>query len=312
MPGLFWILEDVLALYKDLRRLPEVEVSEELRGWSFSSGVVSSSSGSLLGVSDITGGFCEKGRDVYLRYVKKVKPRDNAVLQRGRLIHEVWTRTVALAKKKLYEGGLELTSETFQKEMTNMGERLLREMSAKYNLLNLEEVEWLTRRIFGEGIATYASALERQFSRSRYLEIDGLVSSVVPFITEFTISGERVGLSRSLRVDAYIPPSLLLELKTRPPRREFELSLAGYALAFESVYEVPVNRGLLVYVEADNVKRRLYIKPRLIDIGDGLRTEFIDKRDKLKEYLTYQLDPGKSSSCPRECPYIYYCNGGKT
>jgi CRISPR-associated protein Csa1 len=311
MPGLFWILEDVLALYKDLRRLPEIEVSEELRGWSFSSGVVSSSSGPLLGVSDITSGFCEKGRDVYLRYVKKVAPRDNAILQRGRLIHELWTRTVALAKKKIYEMGLELTSEAFQREMTGMGERLLQEMIKKYSMLSTDMVRWLTERIFGEGIATYASALERQLSRSRYLEIDGLVSAVVPFVTEFTINGERVGLSRSLRVDAYIPPSILLELKTRPPRREFELSLAGYALAFESEYEIPVNRGLLVYVEAAHVKRRLYLKPRLIDIGDGLRSEFIDKRDKLKEHLTYELDPGKPTSCPQECPYIYYCKGGE-
>jgi len=68
----FFTIEDLIALSKEIRRLPKPEIDEELRGWSYSEGVVSSQTKLLMGVSDITNNFCPNGRDIYLRYVKKV------------------------------------------------------------------------------------------------------------------------------------------------------------------------------------------------------------------------------------------------
>lgn len=305
------IEEDVISLYKDMRRLPQVEVSEELRGWSYSEGLVTTPGGPLLGVSDITGGFCDKGRDVYLRYVKKVKQRDNYLLQRGRLVHEVWMRTIVEVKRSIYNLGFEATGDTLAGEASRLKDKLKAEFREKYPLIPEDEATWLIGRIVNEGYSTYSSALERQQSRSRFLEIDGLISATIPLITEFPINGERIGLSMALRADALIPPSLILELKTRPPRREFELTLAGYAMAFESQYETPVDRGLLIYVEVDTQGKRLYVRPKLLPLGDNLRSEFIERRDKLLEMILYEEDPGMSSKCPQECPYLYYCRGGE-
>ncbi|MGC8987796.1 type I-A CRISPR-associated protein Cas4/Csa1 [Infirmifilum sp.] len=311
MPGLFPIIEDINSLYRDFRRMPPVEVSEELRGWSYGQGVVAPPGGPLLGVSDITGGFCDRGRDVYLRYVKRVQPRDNYLLQRGRLIHETWTRTIVEVKRSIYNHGLDASSQELANTASTLKEKLRAEFNAKHSLVPEEERTWLVDRIINEGFSTYASSLERQLSRSRFLEIDGLVAATVPLLTEYPINGEKIGLSRALRVDALIPPGLILELKTRHPRREFELALVGYALAFESEYETPIDRGLLMYVEVDPPKRRLYVRPRIIALGDALRSEFVERRDKLLELILYDEDPGVSSNCPSECPYIHYCRGGE-
>jgi len=53
-------------------------------------------------------------------------------------------------------------------------------------------------------------------------------------------------VSRILRIDAVLLPAILVELKTRAIKHEHEIALAGYALAFESQYEVPVDYALIV------------------------------------------------------------------
>jgi CRISPR-associated protein Csa1 len=309
VPWLFPTVEEVSALLRDSRRLPPVEVDEELRGWSYGEGALAST-GQLVGVSDVAGGFCDKHRDVYLRYVKRVPQRDNAVLQRGRLLHEVWTRTISAVKRILYASGGQPSAAKLNSELQGFSASLSEQLAGRYRLLEPEEVRWLVEKIVSEASYTYSAALERQLSRSRYLELDGLVAAVVPLVTEFPINGERVGLSRSLRADALILPNLLVELKTRHPRPAFEAALAGYAIAFESEYAVPVDRALLLYLEADTRSERLYVKPRLLAIGNSVRSSFVEMRDKVKEILAYGEDPGISRNCPQECPYLYYCRGG--
>uniref|UniRef100_A0A7C4FD57 Type I-A CRISPR-associated protein Cas4/Csa1 n=1 Tax=Thermofilum pendens TaxID=2269 RepID=A0A7C4FD57_THEPE len=309
MPWLFPTVEEVSALLRDARRLPPVEVDEELRGWSYGEGALAST-GQLVGVSDVASGFCDTHRDVYLRYVRRVPQRDNPVLQRGRLLHEAWTRTISAVKRILYASGGQLGAEKLSSELQRFPAPLAEQLASKYQQLEPGAVRWLVEKVVSEASFTYSAALEKQLSRSRYLELDGLVSAVVPLVTEFPINGERVGLSRSLRVDALILPSLLMELKTRHPRPAFEAGLAGYAIAFESEYAVPVDRALLLYLEVDTRSERLYVRPKLVALGNSLRSTFVEMRDKVKEILAYEEDPGASKNCPQECPYIHYCRGG--
>jgi CRISPR-associated protein, Csa1 family len=309
VPWLFPTVEEVSALLRDAKRMPPVEVDEELRGWSYGEGTLAST-GQLVGVSDVASGFCDKHRDVYLRYIKRIPQRDNAVLQRGRLLHEAWTRTISAVKRILYASGSQLSAAKLSSELQRFSTLLAEQLASRYRLLEPELVKWLAEKIVAEASFTYSAALERQLSRSRYLELDGLVSAVVPLVTEFPVNGERVGLSRNLRVDALILPSLLVELKTRHPRPIFEAALAGYAIAFESEYAVPVDRALLLYLEVDTRSERLYVRPKLVALGNTLRSNFVEMRDKVKEILTYEEDPGTSKNCPQECPYLYYCRGG--
>ncbi len=161
-------------------------------------------------------------------------------------------------------------------------------------------------------VRTYSAAVDEVRSKSRYLRLDSLVHAAVPIIAELPIDGSMIGLSRALRVDALLPPNIMVELKTRPPRKVFELALAGYALAMEAQYGFPVNYAVLTYVHIDYGRHELIVRPKIIPVSEDLRQDFIDERDRRKEVIEYGVDPGmpRDGECPKECPFRYYCLGG--
>ncbi len=307
---MFFTWGDTVRLSREVRGLPPVEVDEELRGWSWREATVASTPKAPLGVSDITSGFCPKGRDVYLRYVKKVKWRDNAVLQRGRLIHEIFSEAVTSVKKFIYVLGSDADGSKLYELMMSRGRELLEGIKKRYGLLNSELIEWLFWRLWGEASRKYSSALDEVKSKSPYLAVESLVAATAPLIPEFPIDGRLIGLSQALRADALLLPTYLVEIKTREFRPEFEASLAGYALAFESQYEIPVDYGVLVRVLIDESRRRVTVRPTVVPVGSKLRLDFLELRDERKELVIYGVDPGVPSRCSPECPYIHYCRGG--
>ncbi|MEM2278684.1 MAG: type I-A CRISPR-associated protein Cas4/Csa1 [Zestosphaera sp.] len=307
---LFFTWDDVVRFSREIRRLPQPEIDEELRGWSWGDSVMASSATWLLGVSDITGNFCPNGRDVYLRYVLRIKQRDNQVLQKGRLIHEVFSKAVTLVKRIIYESNGDIDGGKLYRLMSDVGVKLRSEVVSKYDLIGREGAMWIFDKLWDEAARTYSAALDKALSRSAYMALESLVAATVPLITEFPIDGSLIGLSRALRIDAFMPPSLLVEIKSRKPDPIYELSLVGYALAFESHYEIPINYGILVYVDVDPGIKRVFVRPSVIPISSKARSEFIELRDRRKEMLIYGEVPRVAEHCPVECPYIHYCRGG--
>lgn len=307
---LFPTWDYVTRLSREIRRLPRAEVSEELRGWAQGEGSVAADQSRLLGVADITSGFCPTGRDVYLRYVEGVRGEDNPILQRGRLIHEVFERAVERVKGIIYSSGPAVTGEEVEEVMREELPRLTDELVRRYSLMREAHVRWLTKRLWGEAARTYGAALDSVKERSRYLRLDSIVAATVPVIAEFPIDGSLIGLSRALRVDALLPPSIIVEIKTRSWRREFDLAVAGYALAMEANYEIPVDHGLLMMVHADPERGEVLVRPKVVVVGDDLRADFIDERDRRREIIEYGADPGVARDCPPECPFRPYCRGG--
>ncbi|MDW7978142.1 MAG: CRISPR-associated protein Cas4, partial [Candidatus Caldarchaeum sp.] len=106
----------------------------------------------------------------------------------------------------------------------------------------------------------YSSALDRVLSISRYLSWDGVVYRVVPWTCEFPVDGRPFGLDGAIRVDALIPPSVIVEFKTRRPSRVYEVVLAGYVLCFEAMFRVPVNHALLLYLSFEESGRLGFMK----------------------------------------------------
>ncbi len=305
---LFPTLEHVTRLARELRALPRVEVSDELRGWSWEESPVTATQSRLLGVSDITSGFCPTGRDLYLRYVEGVRGRDNPTLQMGRLVHEVFEAGVEEAKKAVYLTWPDTDGDRVEEFMRAAGEALEKRVIRKYGLLNQGVAAWVFRRLWGMAVRTYSAAVDEARTKSRYLRLDSLVHAAVPVIAEFPIDGSTIGLSRALRVDALLPPNIMMELKTREPRRVFEVALAGYALAMEAQYGSPVNYALLTYVWVRPEAREIMVRPKVVPISEDLRQDFIDARDERREIVEYGVDPGKPrDGCPPECPYRHYC-----
>jgi CRISPR-associated protein Csa1 len=308
---MFFTWDDVVQISREIRKMPKEELDEELRGWNWNDSVLASTRKALLGVSDITSGFCETGRDVYLRYNLKVKEKDNHILQSGRLIHDIFSRIIEKVKYLIYAHNGNIDGEIMYQEMINNIPTIWQEIKKKYTLLSEEYTEWIFRKLWNEAARVYSSALDKVKSRSPYLKVESLVSATIPVTTEFPINGELIGLSRTLRIDALLYPGILVEIKTRQQKPIFELSLAGYAMAFESQYEIPVDNGILLYIHIDWKNKRIYTKPEILPISAKLRTEFIELRDERKNTIIYNQDPGLPQKCPPECPFLYYCRGSQ-
>jgi CRISPR-associated protein Csa1 len=306
---MFFTWDDVVQISREIRKMPREELDEELRGWNWGSSVLASTRKALLGISDITSGFCETGRDVYLRYNLKIRERDNPMLQNGRLIHDIFGKAIEKAKYLIYAHNGELDGEIMYQEMMDNITNIWQEIENKYTLLSKEHIEWILKKLWSEAARTYSSALDKVKSRSPYLKVESLVSATIPITTEFPINGEYIGLSRTLRIDALLYPGILVEIKTRQQKPTFDLALAGYALAFESQYEIPVDHGILLYIHIDWKNKKIYTRPEIVPISAKLRTEFIELRDERKNIIIYNQDPGLPQKCSPECPFLYYCRG---
>jgi|BEDMetMinimDraft_1075159.scaffolds.fasta_scaffold04580_2 CRISPR-associated protein Csa1 len=287
---------DQIALYAKRARSTPRSISEELRGWRWNEPPVFPSSSRTLGVSDVLS-TCPTGRDVFLRYVKWVR---SGTEPRGSLIHETYASAVETVKRFIYEGvsdGNQLRSSMLEEFYTFM-KRL-----DKYR--DFPQYLEVGRAMWDYVSSVYSSELDRAVQRSPFLARDSLASMIVPFFVEYPIDGSLVGLNQ-VRVDAFIPQiPMVAEMKTGV-RKKYELSLAGYALAYESNFETPVDFGLLCYVKYEG---RINVRCDFKVISDRMREEFLEERDKRLEILDKEIDPGLPNFCDPHCPFLSVCGG---
>lgn len=303
---MFYCFDDVVRFCRVFRGLP-VDVSEELRGWRWFDYPVVSSFSVRLGVSDIAGGFCGSGRFVYLKYVLKVK--QFRVVERvalGSFIHKVYSEIVRVAKKSIYTcSSLDncCFRENFECEKGSVFEKIYGGFKGLRRNVALK----VFNQLWNYGLNTYCSAFNKVKSMSPYLRVDGAASLIVPLTTEFPIDGSLIGLTKAIRVDGFLPPSIIVELKTRELKPVYDVALAAYAMAFESQYEVPVNYGVIVNLRFNRDFSSFKVYEKIVRIDDSLRQEFIDLRDKMAKIVEEEVDPGFPSKCDQECPYLTYC-----
>jgi len=307
---MFFTWDTIREVSRNIRRIPFEGVSDELRGWMWTEPPVAPLHDVKLGVSDVITGFCDSGRNVYLKYVERVREKPNPILERGALIHQVHERAVSTAKKLIYN--LEkLSGDEFLNAFIKEKEEVLQRILARIKAFEIEKAYWIIDKLWLKAALTYSAQLETTLSRSKHLSRETIVSLTVPENAEFAIDGTLVGLTPTLRIDSLLPPGILVEIKTRPYKPVYELALAGYALAFESQYEVPVDHGVLLQVQIDEYSKAIRFYPRIVAISDGLRTEFIEKRDRLAGIVAEREDPGKPMACNPACPYLHYCKPEK-
>lgn len=301
---MFYTHEDVVRLSQRFRRMP-CEVSDELRGWRWSEYPLAPAYAFKLSVSDVAGGFCDAGRDVYVKYVLREAGRPSDRVEMGGFIHRTVSEALRAVKSIIYSRGL-VAGDELRAEMAERGRAVMQSVlgNAPPRLaVNAFNALW------SRAANTYASALDKVRSKSRYLSVDGAVALIAPALAEFPLDGSLIGLAGSIRVDELLPPSIIVEVKTRQVKPIHEVGLAAYALAFESEYEVPVNYALLVSLRfnRDYSDYVVYEKPVLI--SDQLRQSFIDRRDQLARVVEEGLDPGMPEHCDPDCPYLHVCRG---
>ena len=305
---MFFTFDDVVRLSKIFKRMP-CETSEELRGWNWSEPPILPPYSVKLYMSDVAGGFCSTNRIAYLRHVAKAQEKPSVRLTVGAFIHTIYHEASRAAKAIIYERGNTLSGAGFREEFSRLGDIALARLSERYRELKPELRASIFHSLWNYAANTYASALDRFKSRSPYMSVDGLATMVVPMTVEYPVDGSLIGLSRTLRIDAVLLPTILVELKTRAVRHEHEVALAGYALAFESQYEVPVDYALIVNLRFDRSWRDFKIYEHIVRISDALRDEFLERRDKVMRIVEEGIDPGLPRRCDPNCPYIGVCRG---
>jgi CRISPR-associated protein Csa1 len=242
-------------------RARKLGVDDSLRGWSWSAPPLLSPYEIPLGLADVANAYCPTGRDVYARRVLGVEPEPNEEMILGGALHGALRDWIVHAKKTLYQRGAKNPEEAMR-EIRDFPEPDLPETSALVSY-EADAIEFRLREALS------------QFPR---IGTDALVAQVLPITLNQMVDGSFLGLSRHLSTDLLnLGEPCVLNVIFNDEKRDFHLlTLAGYALVLEAVYEFPVDVGVTVYA---NMEDRLHIEREFTTLGDELRMEFIETRD---------------------------------
>ncbi len=259
-------------------------VDDSLRGWSWSSPPLLSPYEVPLGLTEVANAYCATGRDVYARRVLGAEPEPNEKMILGGALHATLRDWTIHAKKALYEHGIEDVEAAIDRIRT------------------FPEPEKAEARAL---VAYEADAAEfrlrEALSQFPRIGTDALVAQVLPVTLSQMLDGAFLGLSRHLSTDLLnLGEPCVLDIIFDDHKRPFHpLTLAGYALVLEAVYEFPVDVGVTIY--ASFKSGRLGIEREFAVLGDELRMEFVEVRDEKQRMVADELDPGPCEGCEEWC-----------
>lgn len=303
---MFYTWQKTREISKTVRQMPFEGTSQELRGWNWSEPPVALFHDVHLGVSDIVSGYCETGRNVYLKYVERKRQRPNPILEKGYIVHSIHEAAVSTAKEIIYMSRPQ-SGEEYHQEFMERLPAVKNRIFSRTRIIKEEDYGWLAERLWAKAALIFSAEYEKATSRSKHLSRETIASLVAPEMPEFAVDGTLVGLTPTLKLDSLLPSGLIVELKTRPYREEYLLALAGYALALESMFATPTDYGLLTQVVVDERRREIKIYEKTVAIGEELRSRFIQRRDLLARAVAEEEDPGMPQKCSPACPYLHVC-----
>jgi len=313
--GIFGRSFDDILRYHGYRSQPRV--SWRLRGWRYRERPVRPAVSGFLSVSTVASDFCPTARDVYLRYVEGFEAPPSAPMIRGTLYHGTMEAVVISAKRLVYSG---ITPDLdFGRALSDQAGAAIDELIAGERDLieragvgpeELEQVHQNMLKLWRLEACQISAAVASMLSSAPRINPDSLVAHAIPLTIEHRIDGSRVGLSRGLSIDAFqaLRP-MIMEMKTGREQEFHRLTLAGYALAFESAFGRAVNFGMLAYVRFLEDRPVPYVMRRVYPIDDRLRLQFLHMRDRKLEIIGQQRDPGLPRRCPSACSYFEICRG---
>jgi CRISPR-associated protein Csa1 len=221
---------------------------------------------------------------VYARRVLGEPPEPNEKMLLGGALHSTLRDWTVHAKKTLYVCGAGRPEEAMR-EIRAFPEPDLPEARCLVSY-EADAIEFRLREILS------------QFPR---IQTDALVAQVLPVTLGAMLDGAFLGLSRRLSTDLLnLGEPCILNIIFNDEKRDLHpLTLAGYALVLEAVYEFPVDVGVTVYANLED--DRLHIEREFMTLGDELRMEFIETRDEKQRMVADELDPGPCEYCEAWC-----------
>ncbi|MGQ9682594.1 MAG: type I-A CRISPR-associated protein Cas4/Csa1 [Anaerolineae bacterium] len=289
-----------------LRKLiPEARcepVHDELRGWNWHQPPLAPIYEAPLGLWEVAGHYCASGRDLYWRRVEGKKAPPNTAMIMGGALHELVTGIILAAKRAIYTQGREcipsllaLEAPTCRMEdLARLNPEQRQELATQAEvLLNFER-----RRIVGR--------VEDILARQPHIGPDALAAWALPVVVEQRLDGRFLGLSSHLAADAFaFGEPMIADLKFGERRPFHRLSTTGYALVLESLTEMPIDIGCVVYPSF--VDGQLGLERDFHRIDDELRQWFVEARDERMRLVEEGIDPGKPDACAPDCPYASFC-----
>ncbi|MEN2999477.1 MAG: type I-A CRISPR-associated protein Cas4/Csa1 [Acidilobaceae archaeon] len=254
------------SLRRALRTLHEQRehdpVPIELRGWSWDRFPVRPRARLGLAVSDIAYGYRCGWRLLWFKKKYGITPQVGPAAQLGREVHDAFRSAMDDVLKLSISGRpwdiarlLATAERRFSWKVAQLYKRLLVVLAGEATETNL---------------------------------IEGGMGAGLPWVSEYRVDGWPLGLSRQLRVDAMGDAGIVLEIKTGRRGRWQEVAITGYAMAFESFKEVPVDYGILLNV---NMNNGITVSADPIYISPDLRREFLNARDEAIDALLSEEEP---------------------
>lgn len=296
--------------------LAQTDIDEELRGWSFESGLVKPLGDVLLSVSELASRYCPTMRDLYLRRILRVRPPPNVKMTRGIAFHEICSQVVHEIKGMLFETPKGVPGSVIVERLLPNSEAIAdrivsiaEERTAKLNQRDRERLVEESAALYRFLVIQAAAKVDQALSKYPHASSDSIINVAIPPVIERKVDGSLIGLSRELSVDIYTPYNAVADLKTGEVRSFHPYTVAGYALALEAEDNIPINYGIITYVKVFQGIPRFRIK--CFVVGNELRREFLEIRDEAYTLLDVGRDPGMPPRCPRYCPYYSVCTGEK-
>lgn len=289
----------------------EKGIAEDLRGWNWHSTELSPPHDIILPVWEVSDKYCDTGRDSFLRHVQKVSVPASEEMVAGRIYHQAMAELYPSAKRLIYREGLGICTNLAEILMERLPEAVIEaeeEMAQVKNSTDAaEDVGENLRKLWSFEVSRIVSSIYAYLGKYKYLSDDSLINHALPFVVEHKLDGQYLGLSSNLSADAISMGGMLIcDLKTGLKRDFHRLSATGYALVYESLYEVPINIGCTVYLSFPKNHPTPHIDRDFFLISDEVRQWFIEERDGKQDMIFYERDPGTCEN-PGSCRYRKYC-----
>jgi CRISPR-associated protein Csa1 len=286
-------------------------ISEDLRGWNWHSAELSPPHDINLPIWELSDRYCETGRDVFLRHVHKASVPPSPEMVAGRIYHSAIAELYPMAKRLIYTQGLGICTNLANVLMQRLPDAVLEAeeqlASAGAEGEGAQEVSANLGKLWSFETSRIVYAIYSYLGKYRYLSDDSLINHALPFVVEHKLDGQYLGLSNNLSADAVNMGGMLIcDLKTGSKRDFHKLSVTGYALVYESLYEVPINIGCTVYLSFPKNHPTPHIERDFFIISDEVRQWFIEERDGKQDMIFYERDPGKCQKAT-DCRYKEYC-----
>ena len=291
----------------------KTKISEELRGWSEG---VRPKDELQLPQYIVSGKYCDSARDVWWKYVRKASVKKTKPLLQGGLYHEILAEIIPLSKQYIYNSGVNagfdiLTHLMASREVTieKIFENNRSDVMKLLRVSDINEIKDNMRKMWNYQSVQIAASVDMVLSKFMWIDADALVAKAIPISVEQKLDGSRIGLSRQLSVDALkVPHTVIMDVKTGKPRKFHDLTVTGYAMAYESEFKVPVDIGCIIYPQFLEKKSVPYIEKKFYIVTDELRKAFLEERNRKASIILEERDPGLASYCPESCGYFMNCH----